>query len=115
MFSILGYILINFITDRIIHESGYSKEECLQYRPVVHSNTIQSLIAIIKAMGQLRIDFKDPNNIEAAKKFISMVGSSIEGDINIELARIMKKLWRDSGVQLCFSRAREYQLNDSAQ
>lgn len=44
---------------KIIHETGYSKEECEQYRPVVYSNTIQSLMAIIRAMGQLRIDFAD--------------------------------------------------------
>lgn len=46
---------------KIIHETGYSLEECEQYRPVVYSNTIQSLMAIIRAMGQLRIDFADPN------------------------------------------------------
>ena len=45
---------------KIIHETGYSQEECLQYQPVVYSNTIQSLMAIIRAMGQLRIDFSDP-------------------------------------------------------
>lgn len=45
---------------QIIHENGYSKEECEQYRPVVYSNTIQSLMAIIRAMGQLRLDFADP-------------------------------------------------------
>ena len=44
---------------KIIHETGYSQEECLQYQPVVYSNTIQSLMAIIRAMGQLRIDFRD--------------------------------------------------------
>ena len=44
---------------KIIHETGYSKEECEQYRPVVYSNTIQSLMAIIRAMGQLRINFGD--------------------------------------------------------
>lgn len=26
----------------------------------------------------------------------------------------MKKLWQDAGVQTCFSRSREFQLNDSA-
>lgn len=26
----------------------------------------------------------------------------------------MKRLWMDGGVQHCFSRSREYQLNDSA-
>ena len=44
---------------KIIHETGYSSEECLQYQPVVYSNTIQSLMAIIRAMGQLRIDFRN--------------------------------------------------------
>lgn len=44
---------------KIIHETGYSKEECEQYRPVVFSNTIQSLMAIIRAMGLLKIGFSD--------------------------------------------------------
>jgi len=44
---------------KIIHETGYSNEECEQYRPVVFSNTIQSLMAIIRAMGILRITFSD--------------------------------------------------------
>lgn len=45
---------------RIIHEKGYSQEECLQYKPVVYSNTIQSMIAIIRAMGQLKLEFGYP-------------------------------------------------------
>lgn len=32
-----------------------------------------------------------------------------------ELLTAMIRLWSDSGIQECFSRAREYQLNDSAQ
>lgn len=31
-----------------------------------------------------------------------------------ELVEGMKNLWNDSGVQECFNRANEYQLNDSA-
>jgi len=31
-----------------------------------------------------------------------------------ELLAAMKRLWTDSGVQECFSRSNEYQLNDSA-
>jgi len=38
-----------------------------------------------------------------------------DGDLCAELADIMKRLWKDSGVQQCLSRAREYQLNDSAE
>lgn len=44
---------------RIIHEDGYSEEECKQYKVVVYSNTIQSIMAIIRAMGRLKIDFTD--------------------------------------------------------
>lgn len=44
---------------RIIHEDGYSEDECKQYRAVVYSNTIQSIMAIIKAMGNLKIDYED--------------------------------------------------------
>lgn len=31
-----------------------------------------------------------------------------------ELLIAMKRLWADSGVQNCFNRSNEYQLNDSA-
>ena len=42
---------------RIIHETGYTDEECLQYKPVVYSNTVQSMVAIFKAMEKLEIPF----------------------------------------------------------
>lgn len=42
---------------KIIHEHGYTQEECAQYRQVVYSNTIQSMIAIIRALGTLKIEF----------------------------------------------------------
>lgn len=46
---------------RIIHEKGYTQEECLQYKPVVYSNATQSMIAIIRAMNQLKIEFGHPD------------------------------------------------------
>lgn len=55
-------MVLNWIIDihfalRIIHEHGYTQEECAQYRQVVYSNTIQSMIAIIRALGTLKIEF----------------------------------------------------------
>merc|ERR1712042_185684 len=100
---------------KIIHETGYSQEECLQYQPVVFSNTIQSLMAIIRAMGQLRIDFRDPQRADDARQFFAMASAPGEdGKLSYDLGMIMKRLWSDAGVQACFSRSREYQLNDSA-
>ena len=50
-----------FFPYRIIHESGFTVEDFKQYRPVVYSNTIQSLVAILRAMPNLGIAFVDEN------------------------------------------------------
>uniref|UniRef100_A0A8C1ZES1 Guanine nucleotide binding protein (G protein), alpha inhibiting activity polypeptide a n=1 Tax=Cyprinus carpio TaxID=7962 RepID=A0A8C1ZES1_CYPCA len=99
---------------KIIHEAGYSEEECKQFRAVVYSNTIQSIIAIIRAMGRLKIDFADPGRADDARQLFVLAGSADEGYMTSELSGIILRLWKDGGVQACFSRSREYQLNDSA-
>ncbi|XP_034735846.1 guanine nucleotide-binding protein G(i) subunit alpha-1 [Etheostoma cragini] len=99
---------------KIIHEAGYSEEECKQYKAVVYSNTIQSIIAIIRAMGRLKIDFADPARADDARQLFVLAGSAEEGFMTMELAGVINRLWKDGGVQACFSRSREYQLNDSA-
>lgn len=100
---------------KIIHEAGYTDAECLQYQPVVYSNTIQSMMAIIRALGLLRIEFKEPKRADDARQLFAMASASGEsGKLPHELGMIMKRLWADDGVQACFHRSREYQLNDSA-
>ena len=47
----------NVFLCRIIHEDGYSEDECKQYTAVVYSNTIQSMTAIVRAMGKLKLEF----------------------------------------------------------
>nr|XP_044605526.1 guanine nucleotide-binding protein G(i) subunit alpha-3 [Equus asinus] len=49
-----------------------------------------------------------------ARQLFVLAGSAEEGVMTPELAGVIKRLWRDGGVQACFSRSREYQLNDSA-
>uniref|UniRef100_A0A7N8XXH0 Guanine nucleotide binding protein (G protein), alpha activating activity polypeptide O, b n=1 Tax=Mastacembelus armatus TaxID=205130 RepID=A0A7N8XXH0_9TELE len=44
---------------KIIHEDGFSGDDVKQYKPVVYSNTIQSLAAILRAMDSLGIEFGD--------------------------------------------------------
>ncbi|XP_006899415.1 PREDICTED: guanine nucleotide-binding protein G(k) subunit alpha [Elephantulus edwardii] len=56
---------------KIIHEDGYSEEECKQYKVVVYSNTIQSIIAIIRAMGRLKIDFGEAARARSRELFLS--------------------------------------------
>ncbi|XP_033762237.1 guanine nucleotide-binding protein G(i) subunit alpha-like [Pecten maximus] len=98
---------------KIIHEDGYSKEECLLYKSVVYSNTCVSLIAIIRAMGELGINFADSNRQDDARQVMTYMVD--DEDHFLELSGAFKRLWNDSGVRECFSRSREYQLNDSAE
>ncbi|KAM9351153.1 guanine nucleotide-binding protein G(i) subunit alpha-3-like isoform 1-T1 [Symphorus nematophorus] len=132
---------------KIIHEDGYSEEECKQYKVVVYSNTIQSIMAIIRAMGRLKIDFGDAaravSQIQSvciihdfqrvykdkkftitaiiischqddARQLFALASSAEEGVMSAELTAVIQRLWNDGGVQTCFDRSREYQLNDSA-
>ena len=71
-------------------------------------------MAIISAMSKLRIDFADRTRLEDARQFFEMVGQTSEGEMTYEIGQLMKRLWMDRGVQKCFARSREYQLNDSA-
>uniref|UniRef100_A0A8C9RZ85 Guanine nucleotide binding protein (G protein), alpha activating activity polypeptide O, a n=1 Tax=Scleropages formosus TaxID=113540 RepID=A0A8C9RZ85_SCLFO len=44
---------------KIIHEDGFSGDDVKQYKPVVYSNTIQSLAAIVRAMDTLGLEYGD--------------------------------------------------------
>ena len=100
---------------KIIHESGFTVEDFKQYRPVVYSNTIQSLVAILRAMPNLGIAFTDEDREGDAKMVMDVVSRMEDTEpFSEELLGGMKRLWVDKGVQECFSRSNEYQLNDSA-
>lgn len=44
----------------------------------------------------------------------NLADSLEEGTMPPELVEVIRRLWQDGGVQACFDRAAEYQLNDSA-
>lgn len=100
---------------KIIHDSGFSTEDFKQYKPVVYSNTIQSMVAILRAMPNLGIGFSN-NERESDAKLVYDVVSRMEDTepFSDDLLSGMIRLWADAGVQECFGRSNEYQLNDSA-
>lgn len=53
----MSHLSLSLYYSRIIHESGFTSDDFKQYRPVVYSNTIQSLVAILRAMPNLGISF----------------------------------------------------------
>ena len=99
---------------QIIHDEGFGLSEKIRYKPIVHSNTIQSLLAIFQAMEKLEVKFAELSRLEDHKAFMETIGSTNEPHLTYGLGEIMSRLWSDTGVQVCFMRSREYQLNDSA-
>ncbi|XP_054835307.1 guanine nucleotide-binding protein G(t) subunit alpha-2 isoform X2 [Eublepharis macularius] len=99
---------------KIIHQDGYSKEECLEFISVIYGNILQSILAIIRAMITLGIDYGDSSRADDGRLLFNLADSIEEGTMPPELVECIKRLWKDSGVQVCFDRAAEYQLNDSA-
>ncbi|XP_060100378.1 guanine nucleotide-binding protein G(t) subunit alpha-3 [Heteronotia binoei] len=99
---------------KIIHKDGYTEQECQEYRSVVYSNTLQSMLAIVKAMSTLGIEYGNAQRKEDIKQLFAMADSMEDGTMSPEMAEIIKQLWKDPGIQACFERASEYQLNDSA-
>ena len=99
---------------RIIHGNGYSPDECQQYKHVVYSNTQESLVAILIAMKTFGIEFANNSRLEDAELFFETVRDPTRRTITCALGEKMERLWKDEGLQGCYSRSREYQLNDSA-
>ncbi len=100
------YVYKFLLPCRIIHEAGYSKEECMQYKPVVYSNTVQSMVAILKAMERLNISFDNPDRIVSVILLIPSldvqspacgdyrtISSSLPGRLSIIIfCRVMHKM-----------------------
>ncbi|XP_056445532.1 LOW QUALITY PROTEIN: guanine nucleotide-binding protein G(t) subunit alpha-2 [Gadus chalcogrammus] len=99
---------------KILHQGGYSREEQMEFRSIIFGNILQSALAIIRGMEMLAIDFGATSGQEDAQKLQNLSDSIEEGTMPAELADVIKKLWKDTGVQASYDRAAEYQLNDSA-
>lgn len=74
------------------------------------------MVAILRAMPNLGITFASPAERECDAKLVFDVVSRMEDTepFTDELLLAMNRLWNDPGVQDCFARSNEYQLNDSA-
>lgn len=51
---------------------------------------------------------------DARQLFALSCTAEEQGIMPEDLANVIRRLWADNGVQACFNRSREYQLNDSA-
>ncbi|KAM6136980.1 LOW QUALITY PROTEIN: guanine nucleotide-binding protein G(t) subunit alpha-3 [Pterocles gutturalis] len=96
---------------KIIHKDGFTHQERMEFRPVIYSNAVQSILTIV-TMTKLGISYENPARIEDERKLCAMATTLEDGDMSSELVELIKQR-SDGGTQACFARA-EYQLSDSA-
>ncbi|KAJ3009234.1 guanine nucleotide-binding protein subunit alpha [Thoreauomyces humboldtii] len=104
---------------RLIHDKGFDQEERESFRIIIYKNTVQSMAEILDAMKLMDIPFSDPSVNEPHKTIVQAASADT---LTLEVAQLppaisgaIKSLWADAGVQACYQRRSEYQLNDSAQ
>jgi len=92
---------------------GFSNEELLAYRYVVHGNCITQMKVLVNAMQKLQLASESDETIQAAQRLSDL--SADPDSWSPEIATDIKTLWRDTAIQNAYScRDKHFQLNDSA-
>ncbi|CAB3983576.1 guanine nucleotide-binding G(q) subunit alpha [Paramuricea clavata] len=97
---------------RIIHGQGYSEDDRRGYIKLVYQNIFMAIHSLTRAMETLRIPYANPSN----EDFVAVVRGVDPDSVTAfrkEYYDAINSLWRDSGIQECYDRRREFQLSDS--
>lgn len=100
---------------KIIHQNGYTRDELMQFRPVVYRNLIDSANAIITAMRKLGVDPQEPAN-RANAELISQYKPEPDPKfvISEEICLAIDALWKDPIIPTVMDHTSEFYLMDSA-
>lgn len=99
---------------RIIHGKGYSEEDRRAFAKLVFQNIFTAVKAMTWAMNTLRIPYANPQN-EIYAKWVQDVDIRQVTQLDRGYVDAIRHLWADTGLRVCYSRRREYQLLDSTE
>ncbi|TXT08819.1 hypothetical protein VHUM_02947 [Vanrija humicola] len=98
---------------KIIHQNGYSRDELLQFKTVVHKNVLDSAQALVMAMRKLGVDPEDPTNRTHADRILEY-RMEADAPVPTEIFRAIEALWHDPIIPVVMDRSSEFYLMDSA-
>ncbi|KAL6468721.1 hypothetical protein MHYP_G00222450 [Metynnis hypsauchen] len=99
---------------RIIHGKGYSEEDRRTFTKLVFQNIFTAMKAMTGAMSALRIPYANQQNEMYAQWFQEVITHQVT-QLERTYVDAIQRLWADSGLKICYSRRREYQLLDSTE
>lgn len=88
------------------------------WRPIIYQNIYTGITTLVTQMEKLRIKYGSEDNKrrgDAIKEIATVLEfmTSDQQTIRTDYALKVQNLWEDSGIQKCFDRRAEYQLEDS--
>lgn len=94
---------------KILHQDGFSPEEVVQFRDLIHKNIIEEMKILATVVTYLKIDVAEAN-----RPILKRFEEEEFKELTAELAKDIQQLWDDQGIQTAFAKTSEFQLNDSA-
>ncbi|CAC5408086.1 G protein alpha q subunit,Guanine nucleotide-binding protein subunit alpha-11,Guanine nucleotide-binding protein G(q) subunit alpha [Mytilus coruscus] len=97
---------------KIVHGVGFSEDEIRSFIVPIHHQIVTTIQDLIFAMDLLKIDYKNPENKENARKLMQKEYTNVRTFAKEDINTI-KKLWSEPWLRQCCKEGREYQLSDS--
>lgn len=96
---------------KILHCSGFEKEEEENYRQLIFKNVLESIQTVCQAMLDLKVEYEAPQNEAYGLQMLQLPEDAVLEESDAET---IKKIWDDEGIQKVLDRGREFHLLDSA-
>jgi len=92
---------------KIIHSSGFSEKELLQFKLLIHSNIIESIQILISSAERFNIPLQHQESVSLIKSF------NRSQLINPLVGNAIKNIYNDEGIQLVLDRKNEFLFFES--
>ncbi|XP_065186757.1 guanine nucleotide-binding protein subunit alpha-11-like [Sycon ciliatum] len=98
---------------RIIHGNGFSDEERRFIRVIIYDNVVTCMQTLIAAMTQLNIVFEKEYSKQCAGYVANIKAERFaHADEFVGVSEWIQELWKDGGIQVCYSRRSEFEIMD---
>ncbi len=98
---------------KLIYAQGFTKNERLEWKPVVFNNIMQSFRIISDAMTELGISFSLPDSEKNIKHILVHFELGANDTLPADYLEPIKQLWQDDGVKRAIAKGNEYALHDN--
>ncbi|XP_055610001.1 guanine nucleotide-binding protein G(f) subunit alpha [Uranotaenia lowii] len=99
---------------KILHvQNGFSFDERLDKIHDIVENIHESIYELVRNVIMMDLEFDSVENRQYAMEIVD-AGKTAPWNLSMEYVQRVRALWSDSAIKMCYKRANEFQLIDSA-